>query len=330
MNIKLKILGAACLLSIAGLAQSAAIISDGKIKLGVDDFGQLNIDGGVADIAFETRVGMRYIDSTGTEYESTSHGCVCEGWGVGIAETGSSGSSNNDNGTFGLSLVDFTSTATTAKSVVSMGGELLVTHNFALSAESDSLYKVTVSIENTSAADISDLRYRRTFDWDTSPTPFEEFVSIGGTAASTSIIAATNDGFCSSDPFDGCTGSASGDFTGVGPEDQGANFDFGFGALLMGETFTFDIFYGATLGVDSAFAELGRVGAEAYSFGWSGSDVDQDGLIDGTGELAPTFIFAFAGVGGIKLPDPDPVNSPATIALLGLGIAGLLRMRKAR
>jgi type IV pilus assembly protein PilY1 len=332
---KIKLLGASFILAFSGLANASAIISDGNISLGVDDYGQLNIAGGSADVAGESIVGMRYIDmTTGDEYESTSHGCLCEGWGVGIAETLEGGSSNNDSGTSGLSLVNFSSTATTATSVVSTAS-LEVTHDFALAAETDNLYRVTVSIENTSTTDIDDLLYRRTFDWDASPTPFTEYVTIAGTAASSSITAANDNGFCSSSVFAGCTelvSGATGDFTASGPNDHGANFDFNFGALSAGETFSFDIYYGATIGETAAISALGEVGAEAYSLGWTGDDADQDGYVDSSGALAPTFIFGFSGVGGVALPDPTPdptdVSEPAMLSLFGLGALAFFRTRR--
>jgi len=332
---KTKLLSTACLIAFAGFANASAIISDGNVSLGVDDFGQLNIGGGVADVTGETDVGMRYVDTgTGLQYESTSHGCACEGWGVGIAETGEEGYSNNDIGTSGLSLNSFSSTATTATSVVSTAS-LQITHDFSLASETDNLYRVVVEIENTSATDIVDLLYKRTFDWDTSPTPFDEYVTIAGTAGSTNIVSANDDGFCFQSVFSGCSeivSGATGDFTALGPDDHGANFDFNFGTLLAGETFTFEIFYGAAIGRAASLAALGEVGAEAYSFGWSGGDVDQDGFMDSSGDLAPTYIFGFSGVGGTALPDPTPdptdVPEPAMLSLLGLGALMFLRARR--
>lgn len=328
---KIKLLSAVCLVAFAGLANAGAIISDGNVSVGVDDFGQLNISGGVADVTGESAVGMRYIDTaTGDQYESTSHGCLCEGWGVGIAETGEEGFSNNDQSTTGLILENFSSTASTATSVVSTAS-LDVTHDFALASETDNLYRVTVTIENTSATDIADLLYKRTFDWDTSPTPFEEYVTIAGTAAATSIVSANDNGFCNQSVFAPCSemvAGATGDFTASGPSDHGANFDFNFGELLAGDSFTFEIFYGAAVGESAALAALGSVAAEAYSFGWSGDDTDQDGFIDGTGQLAPTFIFGFAGVGGVAVDDPTDVPEPAMLSLFGIGALMFLRARR--
>ena len=70
-----------------------------------------------------------------TNSDSTSPGCTCEGWGVGIASTGQAGYANSSVGTANLSLVSFTSTANSAVSVVnvlnSAGAAILqVTHDY--------------------------------------------------------------------------------------------------------------------------------------------------------------------------------------------------------
>ncbi|MDX1537687.1 PEP-CTERM sorting domain-containing protein [Arsukibacterium sp.] len=326
----LKLAAAAALFGMAGVCQASMIITNGNVSLGVDDYGQLNVPGGNADVTGLTGVGLRYL-SDGLEYESTYHGCLCEGWGV--AATNISGFANNNFGApSNLSLVSFDSTASTATSVTTMGGLLQITHDFALAAETDDLFRVSVTIENISGADIAELLYRRTFDWDTSPTPFEEFVTIGGTAAASSVFAANDNGFCSSDPLDSCSQLlASGDFTASGPEDHGANFDFNFGALLTGETFSFDIFYGGAANRNAALSALASVEAEVYSFGWSALDVDQDGFGDDEGEITPTYIFGFSGVGGTVIIDPDDpvaVPAPASMLLFAGGLVALFARRK--
>ncbi|MBV2130574.1 hypothetical protein [Arsukibacterium indicum] len=326
----LKLAAAAALFSIAGACQASMIITDGNVKLGVDELGQLNVSGGVADVTGLTGVGLRYLDD-GLEYEATYHGCLCEGWGVAV--NGTAGYANNASGTAGLSLVSFDSTASTATSVTTMGGLLQITHDFALSAESDNLYRVAVTIENISGADIANLLYRRTFDWDTSPSPFNEFVTIGGTAGATAVLAANDNGFCNSSPLASCspTGGNSGDFTAGGPGDIGSNFDFDFGALLAGESYTFEIFYGGAANRNAALSALASVGAEVYSLGWSGLDVDQDGFGDANGEITPTYIFGFAGVGGTVIIDPDDpvaVPAPASALLFASGLLALFARRQ--
>jgi type IV pilus assembly protein PilY1 len=312
----------------ASTAHAGVIITDGNVSLGVNDLGQLNVNGGVADVGGETGVGVRWLDA-GLQYESTAQGCACEGWGV--SANGVSGYANNSKGIAGLSSVNFSSTATTATSVVNMADDLTITHDFSLSA-SDNLYRVSVTIENTSGVDIADLLYRRTMDWDTAPTPFSEFVTIGGTAGASSVIGATDDGFCSSNPLVSCgtrvTG-ASGDFIGSGADDHGANFDFNFGELAIGESYSFDIFYGGAANKDDAFSALGAVGAEVYSFGWSGIDADQDGFEDDVVDprITPTYIFGFSGVGGASLP-PTDIPEPASVALFALALMGLASRRK--
>lgn len=310
-------------------AASAAIIDNGTIQLGVDQFGQLNVPGGdPSPVSGTTHVGVRYMP---TGNESTAHGCICEGWGVGIGETRISGSANNDFGVRGLSLVEFSSTASTATSVVTLNGsDLRITHHFAPAAETDNLYTVNVKIENTGATDIADLRYTRTFDWDIEPTAFSEYVTHWGVATTPSVLRAVDNGFVDSDPFASRSNicSAGGDFVNAGPCDNGSNFDFGFGALKAGEAYQFDIFYGAALTEARALDALGSVGAELYSLGKSG--LDPDGLgVDG----ANTFIFAFKGVGGtvvVPPPEPSPIPLPATGLLLlgGFGALGAMRARR--
>ncbi len=326
-------------------AAFSSIITDGNITLGVKETGALNVPGGdPSPVTRTTSVGLRY---NPTGYEATAHGCSCEGWGVGIADgAGSAVASGWDaNGFSNLTVDEFSADATTAKSVVSLtSGELRVTHGFALADETDNLYRVTVEIENTSGAFIEDLRYTRLMDWDIEPTTFSEVVTIQGTEDAANVLFAHDDGFESGNPFAArsprVAGSV-GDFVDSGPADHGALFDFGFGELGIGETFSFDIFYGAAETESAALNALGEVGAEVFSFGQPSSDPDGTGM--GAGLDTNVFIFGFSGVGGSAVPDPTPdpdpmpmpmpaVPLPASSLLLlgGLGLLGAGRQLKKR
>jgi hypothetical protein len=286
-------------------SQGQAIISNGTIKLGVDSLGQLNIPGGIASVGGTSVVGLRYL-SGGMEFESTSPGCLCEGWGVADLLTATSGYANNSAGIGGLTPVSFSSTATTATSVVKVGLTYEVTHEYKPSSETPNLYEVNVSIKNISS-DPTHVVYRRVMDWDIDPTDFSEYVTIAGAPTTSALIGASDQGFASADPL---TGPASllkpygkFDFTDSGPADHGALFDFDFGMLAAGDIYSFRTFYGAAGTETDALLALGEVSAELYSFGQSST---AGGPTLGT---PATFIFAFEGVGGtILVPDPTPPN----------------------
>lgn len=287
---------------------SSAAIDNGLIQLGINDEGHLNVDVGLPPSAGGTGpVGLRYLP---TNNEATAPGCLCEGWGVANATTGLKGYANRAvDGVVNLDLVSFTSTASTAQSIVTIDGSLKVTHDFKPSASAN-LYEAVVTIENIGASIVGDLRYRRVMDWDVEPTAFSEFVTIQGTAAATNVLFASNNGFASADPLSGNSDLGfTGDFVDAGPLDHGALFDFGFGALGVGKSKQFSIFYGAAGTEAGALAALATVGAEVYSFG-------QPNTLTGASIGDPnTFIFAFKGVGG------DPIAIPEPLTMLGAGTA---------
>ena len=284
----------------------SAIIDNGTVQLGVMPSGNLNAPGGTPSSGEGTEfVGLRFVP---TNADSTSPGCLCEGWGVasGSADgpgtnVGVRGFANEDRGgPYRLRVLEFSNDADSALSVVEvLGGEsnqtpiMKVTHQFEPFTGSPNLYKVDVAVENLTGEPIKDLLYRRVMDWDIEPTAFSEYATIDGDSDSEFLRFTSDDGFAGADPLSGPSSiNETGFFTDSGPDDHGALFDFGFGALAPLETRTFSIFYGAAPDEASAVSAVAAAQAEVWSFGQASTP---DGPDLGTPN---TFIFAFSGVGG--------------------------------
>jgi type IV pilus assembly protein PilY1 len=296
-----------------------------------------------------TDVGLR-LGATG--HEGLAHGSPSEGWGVGVATLGVSGWANQAFGPVGggpvekLGVTSFVATAGEATSTVQLpaadGTPLLeTTHAFRPSA-SPHLFQVDVTIRNVSAITIgdtapgsTDLRYRRTMDWDVEPTVSEDYVTITGHPA-THVILTSDDGFEVPDPlrfefgfprdFVILTGEAWGvespvgcgfttDFTRCGEfmtpfgfplvADHGALFDLGFPGLAPGEARTFTLFYGAAPTVAEADLALAAAGAEMYSYAhcrpWDPVEGVGDPRCDPVTGSPNTFIFGLKHVGGLPV-----------------------------
>lgn len=344
--------------AVASEVNAAAIITNGTVALGVQDTGALNVSHSSVTPPFPSTggaygsvngTGVRGLFANSPEgYEATFPGCTCEGWGAAVASLGITG--YDGNGFSNISVVSFTSTATTANSVVTIGSGgspvLRVTHDFKPSA-SQYLYQVDVTIQNISGMDLgsgaTDLRYTRLMDWDTEPTPFNEFVTLQGWPA-TNLLNSSDDGFEAANPLlatsslSACAPEGA-NFTDCGPADHGARFDFGFDALLAADDpttadvdeslRTFTIFYGAA--PSEAAADLARatVGAEVYSYGQCNATATvlcTGGAASGT---PITYIFAFAGVGGTAPPPPGTtVPEPHMLWMLAAGLLGIVWKRK--
>jgi type IV pilus assembly protein PilY1 len=324
MNKALLLAGLAFAMS-AGAASAQAVITNGTIGLGINPEGHLNMfpDPEIPSAGGTTPYGLRDLR---TGWEATAPGCLCEGWGVsdGIID---SAASVDTGGVRNMTVMSFVTTATTATSVVDVGGVFEVTHAFKPTADIN-LYEAVVTIKNISGAAVANTFYRRGMDWDIEPTAFDEFVTIAGTAAATAVVQATDDGFCDVSPLSSCgfiVPGGIGDFTDLGPEDHGATFDFNFGALGIDESVTFSIFYGAAPTEFAALSALAAVGAEVYSLGQSVDDPK------GTRAGYSTFIFGFKGVGGVII-DPPVIPEPGTWAMMiaGFGLVGYAARRRRR
>ncbi len=328
--------------SFTKLHAGAVIINPaGTVALGVNDLGHLNFAPPTNTPLNAPVYGVAVFDAAGDLgsgfYDATAPGCLCEGWGVSANET-FSGYANEAIGTAGLTLSSFTSTATTATSVVTLTDlpALKVTQAYAPSVAAPGiLFENKVTITNTGLTDLTNVRYVRVMDWDVPPTEYSEYVTIKGVATTSLLSKSHDDGFASSDPLsasnsDGIlSGTLNQDFTDSGPFDHGAYFNFNFGTITAGSSYVFSVFYGGGFNESSVLGAIGDAGIELYSLGQSSNGGETTG--------SPyTFAFGFRGVGGTAVEPPTgmtPVPEPGTYALMGVATLGLIvaiRRRRAK
>ena len=314
-------------------ARAQAIVTNGSgLGVGIRETGAMGVSGIRPAEAGRRQaqtggglVGLAFVADYGSGLEwrdATTPGCLCEGFGV--SANGIAGFDGN--GFSGLTVLDAGGTIvnpsrfTTLVALSGLAG-VTIAHDYHPSA-SPNLYEATVTISNTTADTVTDVRYTRVMDWDVPPTEFSEFVTLQGVGLG-NLIDSCDDGFESANPLSNCTGILFTNANAVdsGPADHGARFTFGFGDLAAGATKTFNIFYGAAGTEAAALAALGAAGAEGiYSFGQSNGGQRTGG--------PATFIFGFGGVGA---PPIDPtVPEPSTMVLLAGGLATAIGRRYRR
>lgn len=284
------------------------VLNTGLVSMGLTDYGRLGA------------LGVGFSGPTG---DAILPGCLCEGWGA--AANGSTGYTYGDSGDAGIVSGLTTATVTSgaglsANNTTLLSNGLQVAHQYA-SAAGGKLFKVSISMTNTTGATLNDVRYARTLDWDVTPGFYDlNYTTVyGGTPAGPGgkVLHTSTNPFARPDPMVLRSQEANTNVT-DSAGDKGSYFVFTFGNLAAGDSVSFDTYIGADSSVSGLLTALASVGVEAYSY-TTGNERATDGH-----PFAPAYGYGFVGL------DLPPINlpEPSSFALLGLGLAGLLAARR--
>jgi hypothetical protein len=298
------------LAALASAARGQAIIGTKKLVLGVGALGNLNIPykGDISGLMLPSEdplgvnsIGLRVGDGS---LSGVEQGCLCEGWGVGVANKRTGPFTFLDSCGVDASFPDHViadaggfsgkdgGTTAVSRTICGSQKRIRVTHDYGPSSSSKLLFKVKVTIKNLTKKSFPQVIYRRAMDWDIDPTAFSELVTIKGTGT-TNYDSSNDNGFCSLNPAADCPeispGTTDVDFVDSGPVDHGAQFQLKFGKLKAGNSLSFTTYYGVAPNEKSANAAIKAVGAKLYSFGQSSA-----------GGKPATFIWAYKGDKSIK------------------------------
>ena len=193
-------------------AQAIIISTAGtnSVALGVNAQGHLNVTPGISSnfSLSDFPTGLSYASTApghptaGLYYDSTSPGCLCEGWGVSASGVSGYANIDVDSGVNNLSLSQLSSTASTATSTVEVASLPGLTVEQAYSpAVPGALFQDEVTITNNTGGTLTDVRYVRVMDWDVPFTEFDEFVTIKGTATTALLEKSHDDGFSTANPL---------------------------------------------------------------------------------------------------------------------------------
>ncbi|MDR6126311.1 hypothetical protein QE361_002843 [Sphingomonas sp. SORGH_AS802] len=306
-------------------AQAVLTSSNNKVRIGINSTGDLNGGSPYTGLAYNFS-GQGGVSGY---RDALTPGCACEAWGV--AANGREGQVGRVTGNTNISFVSAAAGAGSYTSVTRLSNVsgLTVTQRFseAASTATGALFVNQVTISNTTASTMTDVRYARAMDWDVPPTEYSEFTTFKGVSTTKTLLRSTDNGFASALPISGMSdpgrqGPINSDGT-TGPSDHGAFFIFGFGDIAAMSNYTFNIYYGAGANQLDALNLLSNVSPELYNFGQSNA----------SGKPAtelPTYVFAFSGVGGSVVVPTVP--EPSTWALMVVGFGGVawaVRRRRA-